>query len=94
MTEQVRIHIHESGNKTTQLTCNWCGLPHDVEPAYRQEILNRGDRIIQENNLVGQLTPEETWTCGACYLFLHNLPALRTECNHTVPRERIYGKGG
>lgn len=90
--DELRIHLRFSGEKTEQLICNWCGLPHPVEPEYKKEILERGAKQLKELGLT-DVTPEETWTCGACYLFVNRVPAelaqkLRTECEHEVPRER------
>lgn len=89
---ELRIHLHPSGEKTEQLICNWCGLSHPVEAAYKKEILERGVRQLKELGLT-DVTPEETWTCGACYLVVNRVPPeiakkLRTECTHEVPGER------
>ena len=89
MDDAVRIHIHLPGEeKTEELVCNWCGLPHKVEPNYKKEVLERGKKLLEEYHLTDQVKPEETWTCGACYLYVNKLPPIKTECNHVVPKER------
>jgi hypothetical protein len=99
----LNIHIHQSGEKTAELICNWCKEPHAVEPEYREEILKRGVERIEEFRQeaekmpdvmakIDELGPEETWTCGRCMLFLNGLPldAMKTDCHdHEVPEERI-----
>jgi len=96
----LRIHLHGRGEKTAQLICNWCGEPHAVEPEYREQVLERGARELEElrrqegsavPDEVKALRPEQTWTCGKCLLFLNNVPAnaMTTECHdHEVPKER------
>jgi hypothetical protein len=97
----LRVHVHREGKKTAQLICNWCGLPHDVEPEYKAEVLERGRKEIEENKKELEkagltITPEQTWTCGACFLYLR-LPdegkflidGIKTECDHEVPKERV-----
>jgi hypothetical protein len=94
MSTEVRVNVHAQGNKTEELVCNWCGLPHPVEPAYRQEVLERGRKEVEEyKSKLVVFTPEETWTCGKCFLHLHGLPdfvieVVKTECDHEVPTER------
>lgn len=93
----LRINLHQSGEKTETLVCNWCGLPHPVEADYKAQVIARGKEILAEQPIEG-VTPEDTWTCGACYLFVNGLPefvieAVRTECNHTVPKERRANAG-
>jgi len=94
--EEVKIHLREDeGEKNTVLTCNWCKQPHPVEQSYRDDILKRGAEKIEELrkehplDLVPDLVPEDTWTCGKCFLYLTGLPAgaAKTECHdHDVPR--------
>jgi len=97
--DKLRIHIHNKGEKTASLTCNWCQEPHQVEENYKSEILERGKEHIEENkeeiekrNI--QITPEQTWTCGKCMLFLHKVPeglidGIQTDCHdHEIPKER------
>ena len=98
---QINIHIHPTGEKTDELICNWCGLPHPVESEYKEEVLERGRKQIEENKAeikkAGiEITPEQTWTCGTCFLYLE-VPAearflisgLKTECDHDVPETRV-----
>ena len=96
--ERLAIHIHNQGEKTAELICNWCREPHAVEPEYREQILERGAKELDElrrqdavPDEIKALTPEKTWTCGKCLLFLNNLSpdAMKTDCHdHEVPKER------
>jgi hypothetical protein len=97
-----RIHFYGQGEKTDQLICNWCGEPHAVESEYKEQILERGAteleelrRLARQGNIsddeIKALTPDQTWTCGKCMLFLNNLPidAMMTDCHdHEVPKQR------
>lgn len=104
MSGEIRINLHQKGEKTDELICNWCGLPHPVEPEYKQKVLERGRREVGENQEAIEkagikITPEQTWTCGACFLYL-SLPedarflfegiatAHKVECDHEVPETR------
>ena len=93
--ENVNIHVRppELESKTEVLTCNWCRLPHPVEPGYKSEVLARGAERIEEARKANALAdadikPEETWTCGRCMIHLMGLPeTMRTECHdHEVPK--------
>jgi protein-arginine kinase activator protein McsA len=93
----VNIHLRpQEGEdaKTETLVCNWCHLPHKVEPEYKQDILVRAAERLAEALEAGGLTdderalkPEDTWTCGKCMVQLLGLPTTtRTECpEHEVP---------
>jgi len=87
MSEDLRINVFNKGEKTEQLTCNWCGEPHAVEAGYKKETLKRGAEQIKEHN-IPDITPEETWTCGKCMLVLNGMApdALKTDCHdHPIP---------
>jgi len=92
----MNVHLHKSGEKTAELTCNWCGEPHAVEPEYREDVLLRGAKILAEYKSkdikIKDIKPEQTWTCGRCFLVLHNHPSdfIPTDCHeHEVPKEKI-----
>lgn len=97
----VNIHVHpkeEDRDKVNILTCNWCKEMHAVTPEYKQEALARGAKRIAEmkaeypEDVSPDITPEDTWTCGRCFVFLMHLPAdTKTECHeHAVPKNRPY----
>ena len=97
----IRIHIHRQGTepKSAELICNWCQEPHAVEPSYRKAALERGAIEIAKLRVGGHeipddLTPEQSWTCGKCLLYVKGLPdTLKTDCHeHEVPTERVMPK--
>lgn len=97
----VNVNIRKQGRKAVLLKCNWCKEDHLVEPGYREEVLKRGvERLAelatqvtsQEDKVkVASIKPEETWTCGRCFLVLSGMPvdSIRTDCHeHEVPKEQ------
>lgn len=87
----ININIYRQGDKTETLTCNYCKLPHPVEPEYKASFLARAaEKIKEAEKHAGKelgIEPHEAWTCGACTLVLNGIPAdaFRTECSHPVP---------
>src|SRR6516225_3313030 len=103
MAEEVNVHVFPKGEKTETLICNWCGEPHKVEAAYKEEIIRRGQERLDEvaalddpeaKKQAALMDPDETWTCGNCYLFLmfgRVSDIVQTECHdHKVPDTRQY----
>jgi protein-arginine kinase activator protein McsA len=95
--DSINIHLHpreQERDKTRILVCNWCNELHDVTPEYKEEVLARGAEIIAEalkaDPKLDPIKPEETWTCGKCYLYLMNLPTnIKTDCHdHPVPEKK------
>lgn len=91
----LNIHIMPQGKNTDTLTCNYCGEPHAVDPEYKQMILERGKERLKESGIT-DIKPEETWTCGKCFLKLQKIPdelarTVQTDCHeHHIPSERKY----
>ena len=86
----INLNVFPPGEKTAELTCNWCGEIHKVEPEYRLETLTRGAARLAEMDLKG-VTPEDTWTCGRCLLVLagRSVDFMKTDCHeHEVQKER------
>jgi hypothetical protein len=97
--EQPGVNINIGGpekddDKTETLVCNWCREPHRVTPAYKKEVISRGEkdlRELREKEPEAELVDvEDTWTCGRCTLHLLGLPGFfKTDCHdHAVPEIR------
>jgi protein-arginine kinase activator protein McsA len=98
LNEKLRINIHAEGEKTEELICNWCAIPHPVDTDYKENVLQRAEEQLQELRNKGtaipdDVKPEDMWFCGACLLHLNEVPEelaknLETGCDHEVPNER------
>ena len=88
MNHEINIHIHKLGDETDEILCNWCGLMHPCSPAYKKNFFSRTKKQLEDAGVTG-IPLALTWTCGACWCHLNNMPSLTSmvECDHPVPKE-------